>query len=139
MQAYTSASVLNQRIFRIQFKRQKTKQISQSASIKYQISLPFGYETRQDNPLSGASMNARVRNESHTRSTNEIESRRTRQSQESSNETEPRFIERDETRINERDRLGNNSRHLMSTRAPLKGVSAVNTLIGQPVYLEVKN
>ena len=91
-------------------------------------------------------MNARVRNESHTRSTNEIVSRRTRPSRESSNETEPRFIERDETRINERDetrineqdRLGNNSRHLMSTRAPLKGVSAVNTLIGQPVYLEVK-
>ena len=84
-------------------------------------------------------MNARVRNESHTRSTNEIESRRTRPSQESSNETEPRFIERDKTRISERDRLGNNSRHLMSTRAPLKGVSVVNSQIGQPVYLGMKN
>ena len=92
VQAYTSASVLHQRISCIQIKRQKTKKISQSASIKHQINLPFGYETRQDNPLSGASMNARVRNESHTRSTNEIESRRTRPSR------EPRFIERDETR-----------------------------------------
>ena len=78
-------------------------------------------------------MNARVRNESHTRSTNQIESRRTRPSR------EPRFIERDETRFDERDRLGNNSRYFVSTRAPLKGVSAVNTLLGQPVYLEVKN
>ena len=133
MQAYTSASVSHQRISRIQIKRQKTKQISQSASIKYQISLPFGYETRQDNPLSGASMNARVRNESRARSTNEIKSRRTRPSQ------GPRFIERDKTRIDERDRLGNNSRHFVSTRAPLKGVSAVNTPLGQPVYLGVNN
>ena len=121
---------------------------SKKTRITHCINLHSRCETRQDNPF----FRCEHKRESRTREPHKnqrtrsgvderdrVEIHQTRPSRESSNETESRFIERDETRFNKQDRLGNNSRYSMSTRAPLKGASVVNTILEQPVCLEVKN